>query len=939
MDSFQRLLSTKIEGVDAPFITETFAGQDVLFTLYAYKVGLLSTNTTLTRADLIGHKMTVTLKQARNQPRYFQGEIEALFRGPINDRGERRYDVVMMPSMSSLLRNQNSRIFQNNTFSDITSLLLTESEKLEYSLNDIKQLLEPLIYSTQYNESDWHYICRLCEALGIYFYFRVDKDKETLCFVDEILSLPKTQEDIVHLDHDPSHPYLSEFNPIKGLNLETIIGQDFHPSKRDERIQSSAAVGAKSLSDTMASRGLTDFIFPGEFDNPSKAKRLLNLAANRSRWSNETYLLEGSYAFFQAGLRFDLQAHSENQHTGSYYLYAVKHEAYDYSYDAPEKSGSSKTPNQHYSNTAIAIPVSAPFKPKKTHRKPMINGIERAIVSGPKDQPIYTNALGQVKVTLPWDQAATRDEKSSCWLPLSQTKSGDNHGAQFIPRVGQSVLVAFHHGDPDRPYISGTIPYQDQAGAYDTPGDQAITGFRTKSLKSNDPTAYSAMHFDDKAGQELIHFKAQKDSQLDAINDLNKNLSGNETVNVSHDQLVQVLNQASHFGATEIVMKVGMSQLVVNGDGIQINALNTQFKTKGAGGEKGLARVGDAHHCIGSPLNTDKIVKGSPNIKVNNHPAARKDDPASCGPVKHHIAKGASSFLLNTKHGARVGDKFKDNGAVSKGSKNATLSERGQVNFKPADSISETTEDNKLKTLQRYYPSFTYDLDALPEVMLFKLNTDPILITVSSKPAGSLKFISEHSVIMGGVNIQQLRKRAQMEFVSGMGSFKVNKLGESSLTVDNDFLKQSWEGHYQHGKKNEIVLTMSKKHVSLKRDGWKIEGDLLMDFVIKFQPHAENKKNDYASQYIAWLNVHNAQTNQLINNGMLNIAVELEKEWLEAKFYFQKHIYVHLPTFKEEYLVPEEFEKVVSNPSSTVSQTMAVTASYNPFDNLIDDAK
>jgi type VI secretion system secreted protein VgrG len=43
------------------------------------------------------------------------------------------------------------------------------------------------------------------------------------------------------------------------------------------------------------------------------------------------------------------------------------------------------------------------------------------------------------------------------WVPVTQAIAGDNWGSQFIPRVGDEVLVDFIDGDIDQPVVIGSV--------------------------------------------------------------------------------------------------------------------------------------------------------------------------------------------------------------------------------------------------------------------------------------------------------------------------------------------------------------------------------------------------------------------------------------------------------------------------------------------------
>jgi uncharacterized protein involved in type VI secretion and phage assembly len=78
-----------------------------------------------------------------------------------------------------------------------------------------------------------------------------------------------------------------------------------------------------------------------------------------------------------------------------------------------------------------------------------IFGVVVGLVSNNKDE----DGMNRVKVTFPW---LSEDEESH-WARVSCLMAGEKRGALFLPEVGDEVLVAFEHGDIDRPYVIGSL--------------------------------------------------------------------------------------------------------------------------------------------------------------------------------------------------------------------------------------------------------------------------------------------------------------------------------------------------------------------------------------------------------------------------------------------------------------------------------------------------
>ena len=137
-----------------------------------------------------------------------------------------------------------------------------------------------------------------------------------------------------------------------------------------------------------------------------------------------------------------------------------------------------------YKNEFHCIPADVPFRPDRTTPKPHIPGTQSAVVVGPPGEEIYTDddGYGRVKVHFHWDRHAAADEHSSCWIRVSQTWAGGGWGSSYIPRVGHEVLVSFLNGDPDQPYLVGSLYNNDQMPPYSLPDEK-----RALFIQTSDP--------------------------------------------------------------------------------------------------------------------------------------------------------------------------------------------------------------------------------------------------------------------------------------------------------------------------------------------------------------------------------------------------------------------------------------------------------------------
>jgi uncharacterized protein involved in type VI secretion and phage assembly len=96
-----------------------------------------------------------------------------------------------------------------------------------------------------------------------------------------------------------------------------------------------------------------------------------------------------------------------------------------------------------------------------------IYGVAVGIVRDIKDP----KNLGRVKVDFPWMADAAEevsatgsdDRAHSYWARIATLSAGGNRGSFFIPEVDDEVLVAFEHGDVNRPFVLGALWNSDDA--------------------------------------------------------------------------------------------------------------------------------------------------------------------------------------------------------------------------------------------------------------------------------------------------------------------------------------------------------------------------------------------------------------------------------------------------------------------------------------------
>ncbi len=216
-----------------------------------------------------------------------------------------------------------------------------------------------------------------------------------------------------------------------------------------------------------------------------------------------------------------------------------------------------ETAEYAFGTTFEAIPYDTPYVPDTKIVKPVISGVQTAIVaSGSPDtasgeNTIDVDALGRIRVIFHFD----REKPTSCYVRLGTIYSGNNWGAQFLPRVNTEVIVSFINGDIDRPVIVGALYNGDNAIPQGLPDSKTKSYIKTQSTPGGG--GYNELLFEDKAGEELLSLRAQKDYKLHALNDSTINIDHDQSETVGNDETVSIGHDRSESVGNDETISVG----------------------------------------------------------------------------------------------------------------------------------------------------------------------------------------------------------------------------------------------------------------------------------------------------------------------------------------------------------------------------------------------
>ncbi len=492
----------------------------------------LATEVQIETSEIIGATGVLTI-HGMDEPRFINGMISRFSRKGLQGRYH-LYDIVLRPQVHLLSLRSDCRIFQTMTTPAIVQAVLRRggipSDLYTFRLQHKYRVHE---YCVQYRETDLAFICRLCAREGIFFFFEHDVQKHCMVFGDSTVNYQPI-----------SGPDTIDFNSAGGMKAEKEVIRRF---KLQRQVRSNSytlrdfnfekpALDLECQDQAPASRNLALYDYPGLYRIPESGSQTASVGLQQALLGREQGVGRGDVVRLTPGFTFTLAGHRFKNHDQEYLVVQSAHHGRQPQVLAEYASKADVDGNSYYNDFEV-VPATVTIRPRPLP-KPFVQGVQTAVVTGPAGQEIYTDPYGRVKVQFHWDREGEKNEKSSCWLRVSQNWAGAGWGSMLIPRIGQEVIVDFLEGDPDRPIITGRVHHGAHMPPYELPDNKTVTTL--KSLSSPGGEGFNELRFEDRKGEEQIFMHAERDMDLRVNNDRRTHIGHDHHLTVSNDFRQQI---------------------------------------------------------------------------------------------------------------------------------------------------------------------------------------------------------------------------------------------------------------------------------------------------------------------------------------------------------------------------------------------------------------
>ncbi|MEM5433035.1 type VI secretion system Vgr family protein [Cupriavidus oxalaticus] len=437
--------------------------------------------------------------------------------GPIPVDDKLLYRVTLRPWLYLASLNKDYRIFQRKNVVEIAQEVLSEytfpvENRLIGAVGPQYPMRE---YQVQYGESDYQFVRRILAEWGISFFFEHSDGHHRMVLTDGNGAFRNFTSPAYHaISWYPSsdrmdEEHLHQFEVIDRLVAGKYTHVDYdHGKPRADLTVSLADPRKTSHADQEVYEWPGDYSQPKTGNDPWKEGDMLGrIRMEAIRQHGLRVRGAGNVRALVPGCRFTLARFLRKKANREYVVYATRLLIED----VGERAGADR--RWHCEVEFEAQPSSELLRPELVE-KPSVHGTLMARVVGPDNQEIWCDDMGRVKVHFPWDRKGQANENSSVYLRTAEAASGEQFGSQFVPRIGQEVIVGFVGGDPDRPYIVGPANNQINSPPWSLPSQHALSGYASKEHYAH---GRNHLLFDDTQAQQQVQLASDHKNSLLAL--------------------------------------------------------------------------------------------------------------------------------------------------------------------------------------------------------------------------------------------------------------------------------------------------------------------------------------------------------------------------------------------------------------------------------------
>ncbi|MGF6651639.1 type VI secretion system secreted protein VgrG [Paraburkholderia youngii] len=486
----------------APFSVLRFTGVDQVSQLYKYEIEFTSPVAGIPMDQVLGRPARFAIEPGDPHIDYLRkmfGENAEQFsaRPPAHtihgivtqfdevdaSVDETRYRVILEPKLADLDRGVTSRLFQKQSVEEIITDALRHygyrsGVDFVFQLRGQYKRHE---YVTQYHETTFRFIQRLCAREGMWFRWEQKKDRAMIVFGDDLDAYARKQR-TVSLRRDSG---------LESVGTDAITSLERRTRRVTESVRlhdynhRQADVSLLVEENTVRGDSTTnavDYHWGEHYETPEEGQRIARLRHEAHLAAQVAFTGTGNPFWLEAGEVMSIHPNPADARHGIFVTSVKSRGARD----------------QAYQVTFEGIPSDRVWRTSMTSiSRPAIDGILPARVTSPGNYKYaYLTEQGWYVIVLPFDLDQWSPGGTSRPVRFAKPYSGDDYGHHFPLIDGAEVAIVFTAGDPDRPVIIGAM--------HDSLHPDLVNNLNnTRNIVRT--AAQNELRMEDKEGVEHIH--------------------------------------------------------------------------------------------------------------------------------------------------------------------------------------------------------------------------------------------------------------------------------------------------------------------------------------------------------------------------------------------------------------------------------------------------
>ncbi|HDR2490126.1 TPA: type VI secretion system tip protein VgrG [Enterobacter bugandensis] len=492
-----------------PLDVERFDGLEQMSALYHYTIRFTSSHPDLTAEMMLSKTATLSMGVGKLLDSVVGKIVHGVvtnFRRLAGSRDQVTYEIILEPFISLLDKQfRTHRFFVNKSVPEVVEQILGEHglKRWEYEFK-LKQTYPKREQINQYQESDLAFIERLLAEVGIFYFFTLQPDTQTevVHFADKQsawtfgkklpLNSPSGTNDNavdsvwdIHVWHNVVERSVtaSDYNHREAQNILTSVPADMTRGDGD----------CITYGDVYHYR-------PRHLERGDKITPATETGNFWARLEHERFL----------SAQTTVTGSSTDHTLGPAQVLTITETAIPPTLPRETENGVVIIRTGYYGSRKNALKVTWVAMPYYENRcwrpaakkRPVVSGTMMARVTSAKDNDIYAwqDASGMYRVKFDADRDDKKQGMESMPVRFAKPYGGDKYGFHFPLIQGTEVAIAFHEGDPDRPYIAHAL-HDSRHVDHVTEANSTRNVIRTAGLNK--------LRMEDKRGEEHVKLSTE----------------------------------------------------------------------------------------------------------------------------------------------------------------------------------------------------------------------------------------------------------------------------------------------------------------------------------------------------------------------------------------------------------------------------------------------